>query len=697
MTQLVATAIAAGLRRSPSDSGRVLAGRPIHNPGHPDPLFGDDVWDLSGALRKLDTKTWTRAVFRWMTWVPDDERRRQALKEFAMACLTRMPHPRSRYRAELPAVATVHSKVRAMLRFARFLDGKPFVEVRQEDLDAYLDHLSATLAPASLAMHVQALQDYANSREHLITDPLRVEPWRNRSASKVAGYRPPLENTTERIPGPVVEPLLRWALFYVQIASVDLLAALEEIVAIDRRLADPPSEPRDARAAVQRVIERRRVAGLGMPASRGPSGTMLGREEPLRINSSAIAQAAGWHRDVLTTSVTAQVKQAVAELGLEDGTLETRLSPHPDTGEPWRPGLSRADLAAEINSLIIACYIVIAYLSGMRDDEVQSLEPGCCTTSRNGVGRLIYKVRSEVTKGHSGPVSETWVVLDETFQAVRVLERLQAIRGSRRLLSSTHGNAKHAVISSPDLSARLDLFRDHIGQLASHSDLPGIPLVAGQPWSLSPRQFRRTVAWYIANEPYGVVAGAIQYKHVSVRTFMGYAGESRSGFRAEIERERGIRGFDDFLVRMDGYQSGQRSVGPGGKRLNQTLEALLRQIGPLPGKVIDEPRYRAMIEHVAAQIHPGVHNDCFFNPERALCLTHQRIEDRTAPLLNRCLPTRCANSSFSLLHRPAWEAACRETTRALRDSRLSVLQREALEQELVLMEGVLRLIDEATA
>jgi hypothetical protein len=33
----------------------------------------------------------------------------------------------------------------------------------------------------------------------------------------------------------------------------------------------------------------------------------------------------------------------------------------------------------------------------------------------------------------------------------------------------------------------------------------------------------------------------------------------------------------------------------------------------------------------------------------------------------------------------------------LQDSRLSVLQREALEQELVLMEGVLQLIDEATA
>ena len=41
---------------------------------------------------------------------------------------------------------------------------------------------------------------------------------------------------------------------------------------------------------------------------------------------------------------------------------------------------------------------------------------------------------------------------------------------------------------------------------------------------------RRTIAWHIANRPFGTIAGMIQYKHASVAAFEGYAGSSRSGF-----------------------------------------------------------------------------------------------------------------------------------------------------------------------
>jgi hypothetical protein len=61
----------------------------------------------------------------------------------------------------------------------------------------------------------------------------------------------------------------------------------------------------------------------------------------------------------------------------------------------------------------------------------------------------------------------------------------------------------------------------------------------------------RTVAWHIAHQPFGVVAGKIQYKHAQVAIFEGYAGSSASGFRAEIEDERQLARLETFLDRYE--------------------------------------------------------------------------------------------------------------------------------------------------
>lgn len=46
------------------------------------------------------------------------------------------------------------------------------------------------------------------------------------------------------------------------------------------------------------------------------------------------------------------------------------------------------------------------------------------------------------------------------------------------------------------------------------------------PWRSSARQFRRTLAWHLAHQPFGVVAGARQYQHAELarelRSAIGY-------------------------------------------------------------------------------------------------------------------------------------------------------------------------------
>ncbi|MGW4958832.1 hypothetical protein ACWEPL_16525 [Nonomuraea sp. NPDC004186] len=62
---------------------------------------------------------------------------------------------------------------------------------------------------------------------------------------------------------------------------------------------------------------------------------------------------------------------------------------------------------------------------------------------------------------------------------------------------------------------------------------PFIPADGDQPWDFTARQFRRTLAWHIAHQPFGVVAGARQYHHAKLAMFEGYAGTSASGSAAE--------------------------------------------------------------------------------------------------------------------------------------------------------------------
>ncbi|MFC9915193.1 hypothetical protein [Streptomyces sp. NPDC059862] len=53
-----------------------------------------------------------------------------------------------------------------------------------------------------------------------------------------------------------------------------------------------------------------------------------------------------------------------------------------------------------------------------------------------------------------------------------------------------------------------------------------IPEDRGRLLHLTTRQFRRTLAWFIAHRPGGTIASALQYRHQRIQMFEGYAGTS---------------------------------------------------------------------------------------------------------------------------------------------------------------------------
>ncbi len=343
-----------------------------------------------------------------------------------------------------------------------------------------------------------------------------------------------------------------------------------------------------------------------------------------------------------------------------------------------------------------AAYIVCAYLTGMRDCEVQAMRRGCLSIARSEDGLIErHRIRSTIYKRRSTMgEAASWVTIEPVADAVAVLERLSArparSSGSDTLWPVLRPSSVTKTHLSSEVVRQLNAFRDHLNAAFGSPDVPVIPPGPnGEPWRITTRQFRRTIAWHIANRPFGTVAGMIQYKHASVAAFEGYAGTSASGFRAEVEAQRRLGQLDDLLDYFDRRQGGALLGGPAGPRIARTLDDAAVEIGVLPATIADRARLRVMLASVARILHIGLLADCFFDPATALCLKRVTTSDPRQPLTALCEPTRCPNACITARHRSAWERGAGEARTLLHEKRLSGLQRIALEQDLRRIEAVL--------
>ncbi|MER5933953.1 hypothetical protein [Streptomyces sp. NPDC002054] len=166
----------------------------------------------------------------------------------------------------------------------------------------------------------------------------------------------------------------------------------------------------------------------------------------------------------------------------------------------------------------------------MRDSEIRHLRRGSTHTLLDGSGQPYrWTITILAFKGESDPAGTiaTWIIGAPAARAVAVavLERLQPPATDVLLRSLYPAERIRAgamtLRSSNELINRVITW---INAYCHHYGLVGaIPDVNGKPWNLTTRQFRRTLAWYIARRPGGVIAGAIQYRHLGIQMFEGYA------------------------------------------------------------------------------------------------------------------------------------------------------------------------------
>jgi hypothetical protein len=444
------------------------------------------------------------------------------------------------------------------------------------------------------------------------------------------------------------------------------------------------------RARVAKWLDARRAMGRGVPVwERAPNvarrvDPLTGKETPpYNLHLMRLHAGAPMSGRVSQSEPTALlIEEAAAELGTEVGGLDTPISIDPDTGLPWRERFDGLSLAREERMLQGACYLVCAYLTGMRDSEVQAMQRGCVSPVRSADGLVErYRVRSTVYKRHGARgVQADWITIEPVARAVEVMEVLSARNRREKGLSSLWVALKDWPWSNDHLgmgaTPTLNLFRD--GLDARSEGEPAIPRVGDEPWKFTTRQLRRTIAWYIANRPFGTVAGKIQYKHASVAMFEGYAGSTQADFRLAVERERALGQLDDIVAHYEAWLRREGPAGPGAARLRREFARVQDELGDLPGRIMDRKRLRAMLTHLGRTLHVGFLNDCLFDAATALCLTGMSDSERTAPALSRCGPDRCPNACLTARHLEPWQASIAEGEALLADRRLSPLQRTAI-------------------
>lgn len=352
-------------------------------------------------------------------------------------------------------------------------------------------------------------------------------------------------------------------------------------------------------------------------------------------------------------------------------------------------------LYEEIHQLRTACIWVIIAFSGIRISELLSLQAGCAVTDSNGDGNKRYYINAHVHKHRGIGTKDTWVVVEEVIKAVHVLEQLMAplrnATSNHKLFlsdrtSHTFGvHRKHSpenvyVLTNEAVVSKLKSFQAHSKNVLG-KPIPDYISDDGtsRPWRFNTRQFRRTLARYIVRQPFGVIAGMLQYKHVEVAIFEGYAGHEPE-WNKMLSDERilaSINLLDEVAIDMSNGELG----GEIGQKLNEQFAIEFK------GRAEDFPpsQIAKWLANTAKPLFVGKFNFCFYESSKAKCTRNQPA----APVINHCQPDVCSNACIGSRHIPQWEAQLLQAQELANNPHASTIHKQAMSMEINKLQRVI--------
>jgi integrase len=661
MTLALPAATPAARRLLPGPDTPVLATRPLR-PGTTTAelsLFGENRWNLTPAffqehtsrvcLDYHDAPASFHRPIKLLTWLMLNHQ-----DSGGTGFLPGIPRPAPR---------TVVGYCRFLKRFAHWLENRGitcFGQVTAADLEAYAADIKEAALSHELREDLLAVVVRTWTLRDLLPDEgdrlPHAPPWNGERIADILGQRRACEeNHTPRVHPATMTTLLKWSLRFVEDFADDIIAAFDEYKTLSRRARDAhlhgtslPGKRRRPQGTVPMLVagllEDYRARGLPLPGRRNTNGAIT-------VNTYFLGLQLG-------VQITRPAAAAIAnsELPVADDTYLTTSVHGLLDGRPWlttRITYEQAPVLAR--HLSSACLVIIGYLSGQRPGETLNLERDCI--EHDPVTGLIL-LRGKHWKGVRHPDgaqraegeqrSDPWVVTAPVATAVAVLQRLHNARllfpntllvngrSESGHLRERVGKARGDSQSNKDVAELIDWINAYCATRRRPDAIPADPTNP----KIALSRLRRTLAWFIARRPRGLVAAAIQYGHVRINMTLGYSGNYASGFPDDLAFEEWLARLEDLAEAHERLQDGEHVSGPAA----DTYRHRVATSAKFAGRVLRTTREaHTLLTNPDLQIFPGKGMTCVLDPARAACrLGADERSNRRTPDLDDCKPS-CVN------------------------------------------------------
>jgi integrase len=307
---------------------------------------------------------------------------------------------------------------------------------------------------------------------------------------------------------------------------------------------------------------------------------------------------------------------------------------------------SIVDLNDELIHLRSACFIIIAFSTGMRISEILAMQHGCVRQESTSNHGTFYWINSKLfkTQRKDGGSFRSWMCGPLAAQAVEILEKCGCLIRTYPRISYLFVGFN--IVNDPRSA---DVKNKALAPMTITDKLRKFCKVHGVTTHLHAHRLRRSFARNIIRfSSTSILALKDHFKHWSLYMTDWYVGLDPE-LLEDLEAER-------LLLSIEAAEKicTEKVGGTGGRRWTQELDQRIRE-GRLPrnfrGKAGAEFR-KKMIQglHDSGMIVVpcGNFTYCVFEKELALCTKGER------PMVNRCHPVECANSFILIEHVPAY-------------------------------------------
>lgn len=472
-------------------------------------------------------------------------------------------------------------------------------------------------------------------------DRLAKPPFQPKDVLTSAG---PAAGSARRMILPAVgDPLLTFAISCVRSLAVDILPAYDTVVAM---LAAPP-EPTNGSVELLRMLADQG----GIPGWRRASGFA-----EVELAADYLGAVYGHNKRSLSGTLN--------RLGLQEALDPSlpRPVPVPIVGRigdvAWAdfidwyevmPSKYGKQLRAPslVRHLQVACWIVLADLSGARPEEVRQLprNPHEVVESRGGFGpvrHLMWGTRRKAVTDEQGRASlsgvdKRWVISGPAVDAVAVAEEIAAriAPDSPHLFAGPDGGA----IKSDTLKGRVEEFVAWGNDLMTKRGMPAGFLIDSDPGMGAPPtalgSYRRSMAHFMHKRPRGEIATGFQFGQQRELLSGNYANTSDVGYR-QVASQAQREAHEEMLTEVsDMLVGGTHLSGPAANRLVGITAEMLADV---QASFVSEREVTVLLQQATVPVfdNPGTYSLCMYDPRLAKCLPPVDVDKADEPDRGAC-------------------------------------------------------------